>query len=164
MSIFLGTALLWAASLWLIYRLWRTDKTLLHTAYRRSLATGAFIAPRISVGLIGAGFLAELLPQDKIAMLFGESAGFSGVVLASLVGPLTPGGPFVAFASGAAALKAGAGEAALISYVTSWSVICLNRDMVYELPMLGARFMRLRWLLSLPAPFILGGIAMHLPL
>lgn len=164
MSIFIGTALLWLASLWLIQHLWRTDRTLLHQAYRRSLATAAFLAPRIAIGLIGAGFLAELLPQDNIAGLFGDDAGFGGVVLASLLGPLTPGGPFVAFAIGAAALKAGAGEAALISYVTSWSVICLNRDMIYEMPLLGVRFMRLRWLLSLPAPFILGGIAMLLPL
>jgi hypothetical protein len=164
MSILIGTALLWAACICLIYRLWRNDKVLLHEAYRRSLSTAAFIAPRIAAGLIGAGFLAELLPHDNIAMLFGEGAGFRGIVLASLFGPLTPGGPFVAFAIGAAALKAGAGEAALISYVTSWSVNCLNRDMVYEMPLLGARFMRLRWLLSLPAPLILGGIAMLLPL
>ena len=103
MSILIGTALLWAASLWLIQHLWRTDKPLLHAAFRRSLSTAAFIAPRIAVGLIGAGFLAELLPQDNMAMLFGESAGFRGVVLAALCGPLTPGGPFVAFAIGAAA-------------------------------------------------------------
>ncbi len=164
MSIVVGTVLLWAASLYLIRKLWREDKALLHEAYRRAVSTTLFIVPRVSVGLVGAGFLAELLPQDNIAMLFGKEAGFMGVMLASIFGPLTPGGPFVAFAISAAALKAGASEAALISYVTGWSVLNLNRDLVYEMPLLGVRFTRLRWLLSLPVPFITGGLAMLLPL
>jgi uncharacterized membrane protein YraQ (UPF0718 family) len=162
MSIVIGSVLLWAACLWLIRKLWREDRALLHDARRRMVSTTAFVLPRVAVGLVGSGFLAELLPQDNIAMLFGAEAGYMGVVLASIFGPLTPGGPFVAFAIGAAALKAGASEAALISYVTSWSLLCLNRDLVYELPVLGGSFMRLRWVLSLPIPFIVGGLAMLL--
>ncbi|MBX2805473.1 MAG: hypothetical protein KTR19_05850 [Hyphomicrobiales bacterium] len=162
MSILIGSVLLWAASLTIARKLWIEDREVLREALRRMVSTSVFIIPRVAVGLIGSGFLAELLPQDNIAMLFGKEAGYMGVMLASLFGPLTPGGPFVAFAIGAAALKAGASEAALIGYVTSWSLLCLNRDLVYELPVLGARFMRLRWLLALPVPFIIGALAMLL--
>lgn len=160
MNILIGSVVLWGASLYLIHKLWREDRDLLREASRNMISTALFILPRIVIGIIGSGFLAELLPQDNIASLFGEEAGYLGIILACIAGPLTPGGPFVAFAIGAAALKAGASEAALISYVTSWSVLNINRDLVYELPLLGARFMRLRWLLSLPVPFIVGGLVM----
>ncbi len=164
MSILIGTILLWGAALYLLRRLWRDDRELYFEALRRSRTMTLFILPRIAVGLLGAGFLAELLPEDEMAALFGKDAGFLGVVVATLFGAVTPAGPFVAFAVGAAALKAGASEAALIAYLTSWCVFCINRSLVYEMPLLGVRFLYLRHALSLPAPFLLGGLTMALPL
>jgi uncharacterized membrane protein YraQ (UPF0718 family) len=163
MSIVIGTILLWGGAAYLLRRLWRNDRALFHEALSRSRTTFLFILPRVAVGLIGSGFLAELLPEDHIGSLFGYEAGFTGVMLATFFGAVTPGGPFVAFAIGAAALKAGASEAALVAYVTSWSVFCLNRSFAYELPILGARFMTTRWALSLPVPFLIGSIVMLLP-
>lgn len=76
-----------------------------------------------------------------------------------MFGVVSPGGPFVAFAIGAAALKAGCGSGALIAYVTAWSLFALTRTLSYELPLLGIGFLRLRTILSLPVPVLLGLIA-----
>lgn len=118
-----------------------------------------FMVPRILAGLIGAGFLAALLPQQMVARAFGAEAGLTGILLGTLFGALSPGGPFVALAIGAAALKAGSGTGALIAYITSWSLFALTRTLSYEVPIMGARFTRLRLLLALPAPILLGLLA-----
>lgn len=156
MNILIGTILLWALALVMLRRLREQAPERLAAVRERTVATMTFMVPRLLVGLIGAGFMAELLPVDRIEQMFGESAGLSGVGLASIFGAITPGGPFVAFAIGAAALKAGAGWAALMAYVTAWSVVNLNRSIAYELPLMGRRFLLLRSFISLPLPLILG--------
>ena len=156
MNILIGTFLLWALALAMLSRLRRTAPDTVAELRARAFSTMAFMVPRLVVGLIGAGFMAELLPVGRIEQMFGESAGLSGIGLASVFGALTPGGPFVAFAIGAAALKAGAGWAALMAYVTAWSVMNLNRSIAYELPLMGRRFLLLRSAISLPLPLLLG--------
>ncbi|MHC0052629.1 hypothetical protein [Actibacterium sp. D379-3] len=162
MNILIGTVLLWALALVLLRRLRATHPDMMPAVIARTRATTLFMVPRIFVGLVGAGFLAELLPVDHIERLFGASSGLTGVALATLFGAATPGGPFVAFAIGASALKAGAGWAPLMAYVTAWSVMNLNRAIAYELPLMGRRFMLIRSALSLPLPLILGVVMLLL--
>jgi uncharacterized membrane protein YraQ (UPF0718 family) len=156
MNILIGTILLWALALLMLRRLKTQAPESLPVVYARGKSTFLFMVPRIFIGLIGAGFLAELLPVDQIDRYFGANSGLAGVLLATLFGAATPGGPFVAFAIGAAALKAGAGWAPLIAYVTSWSVMNLNRSIAYELPFMGRRFLLFRSAASLPLPILLG--------
>lgn len=82
------------------------------------------------VALLGAAFVAELSPEDKIEAAFGVGSGPAGVLLAVAHGPITPGGAFVSFAVGAAALKAGAAPAPVVAYVTSWSLFALTKFLV----------------------------------
>ncbi|ARE41643.1 hypothetical protein RGUI_3502 [Rhodovulum sp. P5] len=160
MNILIGTVLLWILALVLLRKLWRESPEHLAPLFARTRKTMTFMMPRVVAGLVGAGFMAELLPVDHIDQYFGDAAGFGGVVLATALGAATPGGPFVAFAIGAAALKAGAAWAPLIAYVTSWSVMNLNRTIAYELPLMGRRFVLLRSAVSLPMPLILGGLVL----
>lgn len=162
MNILIGTLLLWALALALLWRLYAHAPDRLPDVLRRARATTTFMIPRVLVGLIGAGFLAELLPVDQIDRFFGAQSGLAGVSLAAVFGMGTPGGPFVAYAIGAAALKAGAGWAPLMAYVTAWSVMNLNRSIAYELPLMGRHFMLLRSLVSLPVPLILGALVLFL--
>lgn len=142
----------------MLQRVRATSPDNLNAAIARAKSTIVFMIPRIIAGLVGAGFLAELLPVDQIERLFGENAGFGGVILASLLGALTPGGPFVAFAIGASSLKAGATLAPLIAYITAWSTMNLNRSITYELPLMGRQFLLIRLAASLPLSFVLGGL------
>ncbi|MEM9429321.1 MAG: hypothetical protein AAGA32_07465 [Pseudomonadota bacterium] len=155
MNILIGTVLIWAAALWVIRRLAREEGRM--TVFgRRARETFLYILPRVAVGLLSAGFLAALLPEERVEALFGASAGVLGLLLASVFGAITPGGPFVVFAIGASALKAGASEGAIVAYVSAWSVVCITRTLTYEVAMMGAAFTRVRILVSLPVPIILG--------
>lgn len=158
MNIIIGTVLLWGLAWLLLRRLRNTTPQHIAPVMARAKATMLFMIPRIFVGLVGAGFLAELLPVDQIEQYFGADSGMAGVLLASVLGAMTPGGPFVAFAIGASALKAGAGWAPLMAYVTAWSVMNLNRSFAYELPLMGRRFLLIRSAVSLPLPLILGAL------
>ena len=152
------TIILYALVAWLMLTAWqRRDGTLglsLQAATREIL----HLLPRLALGVIGSGFIAKALPQDQIVGLFGSGSGILGVALADLAGALTPGGPVVGFALGAAALKAGAGLPQVMSFVTGWSLYTLNRMLIWELPFMPSWFVRLRILVSLPFPFITAGL------
>src|SRR3954468_14955399 len=112
------------------------------------------LIPRLAIGVLGSGFLAEVLPQDIVGEWLGPNSGFTGTLLASLAGALTPGGPMVGFALGAAALKGGAAAPQVIAYSTAWALFALHRLVLYEIPMMPARVVWLRALVSLPLPFL----------
>jgi uncharacterized membrane protein YraQ (UPF0718 family) len=120
------------------------------------------LLPRLAVGVIGAGFIAQAMPPEPVQAWLGPDTGLSGILIASAAGALTPGGPVVGFAIGAAALKAGAGTPQVIAYVTGWSLFTLNRVLVWEVPTMPARVVWLRLLVSIPLPFLVAGLAMLL--
>lgn len=115
--------------------------------------------PRLIIGILGSGFLAYLLPKEAVLAWFGPDSGLTGTALATLAGALTPGGPVVGYALGAAALKAGADFSQVIAYVTAWSLLTLNRIITWELPSMPARLVLVRVLVSLPLPFLAAWIA-----
>ncbi|WP_081805503.1 hypothetical protein [Actibacterium mucosum] len=156
MNILIGTILLAIGAATMLRHLSRTQPDALPDIFTRTKQTTTFMVPRIFAGLIGAGFLAALLPVDQVERFFGESAGVTGVLFATLLGALTPGGPFVAFAIGASALKAGAALAPLMAYVTAWCIFNFNRALAYEMSFMGRRFTAIRHIVSLPVPIILG--------
>jgi len=118
------------------------------------------LVPRLAIGVLGSGFIGEIMPQALIAEWLGPSSGFSGTLIASLSGALTPGGPMVGFAIGVAALKSGASAPQVIAYSTAWALFALNRVFIWELPMMPPRIVWLRIVASLPLPFLAAWIAM----
>ena len=120
------------------------------------------LVPRIFIGVVGAGYLAEALPQAIVARWLGADSGAFGVVLATIGGFLTPGGPVVGFSIGAAALKGGAGAPQVIAYVTAWALFAVQRVFLWELPVMPARVVWLRVAASLPLPFLAAGGAILL--
>jgi len=159
MNVVIGTALIWAAALALLRHIARVERTKLPEIWRAARTTFLVMLPRSVIGLSGASFMAALLPRDQMAALFGPDQGISGILLASLAGSLTPGGPMVAFALCATALKAGAGTGPLIAYLTAWSIVSLTRTLGHELALMGNRFLTRRLLLSAPIPILIGLLA-----
>ena len=125
------------------------------------LAGREFIAllPRIAIGMIGSGFIAEILPQHLIPGWFGAGTGAIGLVVATVLGALTPGGPVVGFAIAAAALKSGAGAPQVIAYTIAWALFALPRVLIYEIPSMPPRVVWLRVAVSLPLPFLAAWMA-----
>ena len=120
------------------------------------------LLPRIGVGVVGSGFVAEVLPRELIGPWLGPESGLTGVLLATLGGALTPGGPVVGFSIGAAALKSGAGAPQVIAYSTAWALYAIHRLMIWEVPMMPPRIVWLRAAVSLPLPFMAAIVAMML--
>lgn len=157
MNILIGTILIGGGAVWLWFLL--GGDVARSKAYAGTLDTLLFTAPRILMALLGAAYFAEILPEEDMRRLFGAEAGLMGVLLAVALGPVSPGGAFVAFAIAAAALKAGAGEAAALGYVTSWSLYSLAKLLAYELPIMGRDVTLVRVAVCLPVPFIVAGLA-----
>ena len=118
------------------------------------------LLPRIAIGMIGSGFIAELLPQHLIPSWLGPGTGAAGLILATVAGALTPGGPVVGFAIATAALKSGAGSPQVIAYTIAWALFALPRVLVFEIPSMPARVVWLRVAVSLPLPFLAAWTAM----
>ena len=120
------------------------------------------LLPRIGIGVVGSGFVAEALPNEWIAPWLGPHSGFFGVTIATIGGALTPGGPVVGFSIGAAALKSGAGAPQVIAYSTAWALYAIHRLLIWEVPMMPARVVWLRAMVSLPLPFLAAALAILL--
>ncbi|HZT24199.1 MAG TPA: hypothetical protein VFA57_00730 [Pseudolabrys sp.] len=120
------------------------------------------LLPRIAIGVIGSGFVAEALPRSVIIPWLGPGSGFLGVAIAALGGALTPGGPVIGFSVGSAMLKSGAGAPQVVAYSTAWALYAVHRLVMWEAPLMPPRVVWLRAAVSLPLPFIAAGMAMML--
>lgn len=118
------------------------------------------LLPRIGIGMIGSGFIAEILPSRLIPAWLGADSGLTGLAIATICGALTPGGPVVGFAIATAALKSGAGAPQVIAYSVAWALFAIQRVIIFEIPMMPPRVVWLRVAVSLPLPFLAAWAAM----
>jgi hypothetical protein len=153
---------LWAAVAILALVAALRSRAALNEGLREGIDDFVHLLPRLAVGVIGAGFLAEVLPQDFVAQWLGPKSGPLGVAIATVAGALTPGGPVVGFSIGTAALKGGAGAPQVIAYSTAWALFAFPRLMIFEIAMMPPRVVWLRLAVSLPAPFLAAAGAMLL--
>lgn len=115
--------------------------------------------PVLPLAIVTAGFIYEMIPQDAASAWIGPDAGFTGILVASIAGGVTPGGPFVSFPLALAFMKAGAGVPQVVAFISGWSVIALHRILLFEMPLLGPWFSLLRLLSTLIIPMLAGLIA-----
>jgi hypothetical protein len=160
--IILVDILLWSlAGILLLSAAVRGRAVMIATA-REGLMDFLRLVPRIFIGVVGSGYLAEALPQTLIGNWLGPDSGAAGIALAVLGGAITPGGPVVGFSIGAAALKGGAGAPQVIAYVTAWALFAVQRVFLWEMPVMPSRLVWLRLAASLPLPFMAAAGAMLL--
>lgn len=115
--------------------------------------------PLIVAGMLMGGFAQALMPRDLVARWLGRDSGMKGLLIATLTGAITPGGPIVSFPVVAALATAGADMGALVAYLTAWSALAFNRVLIWELPFMGPEFAAIRVLSALPLPFVAGLLA-----
>jgi uncharacterized membrane protein YraQ (UPF0718 family) len=115
--------------------------------------------PRVFCALLTAGFIGEILPRDVIASWLGHESGVLGIAVAAAVGAVMPGGPIIAFPIVVALAKAGAGFPALVTFLTSWSILGLQRVFAFELPMMGPKFVMNRLMVAFVLVPLSGGLA-----
>ena len=122
------------------------------------------VAPRMIAAFLMAGFVEVLVPKDLITKWIGERSGLRGILIATLAGILTPGGPMISFPLIAALFKLGADMGPLVGYLTAWELLGVQRIIVWEIPFMGMKFASLRFLVSLGLPILAGVIAKRLVL
>ena len=115
-----------------------------------------FVLPRMVVALLLAGLMQVLVPQDFVSRHFGQGGGLRALLLATLAGVVTPGGPMVTMPFMVALANSGAALSSLVAYMTAWSLFGLQRIIAWEAPLMGWRFVFARVVPSLAFPMIAG--------
>lgn len=126
---------------------------------RRAIEQFAKLVPRMLCALVAAGFIAEMIPKETIAGFLGPEAGLWALPIAAATGLILPAGPVISFAIAAVFAKSGASTAALITFITSWSIFAGHRILIYELPLLGPSFLQMRILSVWIVPPLAGLLA-----
>lgn len=123
-----------------------------------------FIMPSLLAGLLLAAALRQLMSPGALARWMGADSGWTGLMVATVAGSLTPGGPMAAFPLVLVLAGAGADRGALVAYIMSWTLNGFQRVLVYEVPLLGPEFAIMRVLITAPMPLLAGWIARRLPI
>jgi hypothetical protein len=160
--IYVVDGLLWAIAIALGLIAASRSKHLLRDSVREGAVDCVKLIPRITLGVVGAGYIAALLPQDEVGRWLGADSGIAGLCIAVVGGALTPGGPVIGFSVGAAALKGGAGAPQVIAYTLAWALFAMQRLFIWELPVLPRHLVWIRLAVSLPLPFLAAAGAMLL--
>ncbi|MEA2954309.1 MAG: hypothetical protein QOJ96_3829, partial [Alphaproteobacteria bacterium] len=100
-----------------------------------------------------------LLPRELVARWVGAESGFVGLLIATILGALLPGGPVTIYPVASAFLLVGADVGATIAFITSWTLLGYTRALVWELPFFGLDFVIWRTIVALPLPIIAGLLA-----
>jgi hypothetical protein len=136
--------------------LWQGGPARAADGYGKGLELALSVLPQVALGFALAGLITVVVPPDLIGRWIGESSGLQGIVIATIAGLLTPGGPFLQFPLVAALARGGAGIGPVAAYLTAWSLLGLNRTIVWEIPMLGTSFTVARWAISIGVPVAVG--------
>ena len=118
----------------------RGDFSLVAEGLGRSWDMSIRIIPVLVVALIMAGMIQVVIPAETTAKLIGPESGSRGLLLGSLLGALTPGGPTTAFSIAAAFQKAGADIAPIAAFIFAWSMTGIYRTIILEVPIMGSKF------------------------
>lgn len=135
---------------------WRKGPETLKRGLKRWLDQLAKILPTMTVALIAAGFLAAMIPDSVISRFLGNEAPLLAILIGSFTGILIPAGPVVAFSLAASFSVAGASTAALVAFITSWTLFALHRMAIYEVPLLGGSFVKVRVIAVFLLPAVAG--------
>jgi uncharacterized membrane protein YraQ (UPF0718 family) len=119
------------------------------------------ILPLLFCAFIVAGMIQTLIPREIIASWVGEESGLRGILIGTISGGLTPGGPYVSLPIVAGLLKAGAGTGTMVAYITSWSLWAVAR-LPMDIGILGWKFTFARLACTFFFPPIAGLIAQFL--
>ena len=106
--------------------------------------------------LLLASFVEIMLPKSVVERWLGAGSGVKGIMVSSLAGMFTPGGPFLAFPLVLALYRAGADWAPLIAYITAWSMNSVTRLLVFEIPFVGVELPMVRLIACFALPPLAG--------
>lgn len=132
-----------------------------HLVGLKSAATMTYqILPMLIFAFIIAGMIQVLLPRELVTKWIGAESGFRGILIGTVAGGFSPGGPYVSLPIAVGLLKSGAGVGTMVAYLTGWSLWAISR-LPMELGMLGWRLSLIRLACTFFFPPIAGLLAQY---
>jgi len=116
------------------------------------------ILPILILAFIVAGMVQVLIPKEVIGQWVGADSGMRGILLGTVAGGLTPGGPYVSLPMVAGFFSAGAGIGTMVAYITAWSTYAVAR-LPLEIGILGWKFTAVRLACTFFMPPLAGFLA-----
>jgi len=116
------------------------------------------ILPLLVLAFIVAGMVQVLLPRELLSKWVGAEAGMRGILIGTVAGGFTPGGPYVSLPVVAALLRSGASVGTMVAFLTGWSLWAVSR-LPMEVGILGWKFTFIRIASTFLFPPIAGLIA-----
>ena len=156
-----ATLILWIIALLFGFYAWRQNDGSLENGFKLTWKTTRRNALLILIAFILVGYIDLLSPTELVKSWIGPQSGLLGILIATGVGMILPGGPYVVFPLIAILYESGASLAAVITLVTSWATLAFL-TVSFELPFMGWRFTKIRWGLGLTIPLIAGSLTLLL--
>ncbi len=98
------------------------------------------------------------IPKEMISKNLGDQSGAKGVLLALILGSVSAGPIYAAFPITKTLLKKGAGIMNSVIILSAWAVIKVPM-LANEAKFLGAKFMVIRWVLTVVVIIVMGYVA-----
>ena len=102
---------------------YKRDKKKTKMALKKAWKSFENIMPQFLTILAFLGMVLALLSPDIISHLLGQKAGWQGMIIASIIGSITPIPAFIAFPIAAMLLKNGAGFAQIAVFVSTLMMV-----------------------------------------
>lgn len=97
------------------------------TGLKSALEMTIQILPLLILSFITAGMVQVLLPSELLSQLIGTESGLKVILVGTVAGCLSPGGPYVSLQIAAGLLSAGASIGTMVAFLTSWSLWAVSR-------------------------------------
>ena len=85
------------------------------------------ILPLVIFAFIVAGMIQILVPHEFLSKWVGKESGIRGILIGTVAGSLTPGGPYVSLPIAAGLLRSGASIGTMVAFLTGWSLWAVAR-------------------------------------
>ena len=131
------------------------------TGIKMGLVMAVEILPLLVCGFIVAGMVQVLLPRDLLSQWVGAESGMRGILIGTIAGGLSPGGPYVSLPIVAGLLRSGASVGTMVAFLTGWSLWAVAR-LPMEIGILGWQFTLVRIASTFFFPPVAGLIAQAL--
>lgn len=101
------------------------------------------VLPLLLFAFIVAGMIQAMLPKELLNKWVGTESGFRGILIGTVAGGFTPGGPYVSLPIVAGLIRSGASIGTMVAFLTAWSLWAIGR-LPMEIGILGWKFTVIR--------------------
>lgn len=131
------------------------------TGLKSALKMTIDVLPLLIFAFILAGMIQTLLPHELLSRWIGEESGIRGILIGTIAGGITPGGPYVSLPLAAGFLRSGASLGTMVAFITAWSLWAVSR-LPMEIGIMGWKFTVVRLACTFFFPPIAGFLAQML--